>query len=264
MRVDNLKKMRVNQIFINHTNNISYNYMNNLTNNSMETKIYISPRDCRHFLYFLLSFELILVSIYFVINLIDQTPVLILGLFDLDGEFTIPSLFSAGQLFLVGIVFLSISLNKKLQGISFRVFFGVLSLGFVFLSFDEFFSVHERFFRLSKHLDDLPSFKQNHGIWIFPYLAFCALFILFSLKTIIKLRKNYKKETNMILFGVILFLFGAVGLEVFSYEFLRDENLLSSFYYIEVIFEELLEMMGISFILYSAILLRNKIYNLIV
>ena len=50
---------------------------------------------------------------------------------------------------------------------------------------------------------------------------------------------------------------GGVGLEIISYQFLREDET-SLFYIVEVAFEEFLEMLGASLILYGAILFSSE------
>lgn len=231
----------------------------------MNTKIYIAEKHLKKSFLIFVSFQIFMALIYLLNNILDQPYYQINSFFSLDGEFNIPALFSMGQLFLVSVVFFSISYNKKKHKLNIRIFFLILSFGFLFLCFDEYFAFHERassFLKTNNTLG-LPSFKGNHGYWILPYILFCVLFVILSFRTIIKIWSEYKKEMKIILVGIILFLFGAVGLEIISYEFLRaqNSNYDTLFYIIEVVFEELSEMMGISLILFSTILIRNKTYN---
>ena len=67
----------------------------------------------------------------------------------------------------------------------------------------------------------------------------------------------FQPETLMIATGIAVFLFGAVVLEIISYQFLHD-GATPLLYLAEVTFEEFLEMSGGSLILYGTIRFAMK------
>ena len=174
-------------------------------------------------------------------------------LFDLDGEATIPSWFSSMQLFLIGIVFLfSKQWPQKHQIVaSGWLFFA--GLGFMFLSADEAAVIHEKITRALKHIEWMPRFKGNHGIWIPVYLSVATVFAIMARRTIYSVFRVYPRQTKIMFSGMVIFLMGAVGLEILSYWYFRGTQypVLSQ---IEVGLEELFEMVGASIILYGSIL----------
>lgn len=217
----------------------------------------MSPQEASKFLFVAIIIEICFVLI-FLVGFMSSYQVHYL--FNLDREWNIPALFSAAQLFLVGIVFLSMSNHEKQQLFPSTKFLIFLGIGFIFLSFDESFSIHERLTLFYRHIDWIPSFKGNHGVWVVPYLTICFIFLLLAYKNFIKLWNNYRQETTIMAFGFIIFLIGAVGLEVISYQFIRGGEASLNIYILEVALEEFMEMIGISIVLYGAILLRTKVY----
>jgi hypothetical protein len=76
-----------------------------------------------------------------------HAPASIVDLFNLDGERNIPALFSSAQLFLLGIVFLSLAYRTKQERLLSPPFLAVLGIGCLFLSCDEGLEIHEKMCR---------------------------------------------------------------------------------------------------------------------
>ena len=165
----------------------------------------------------LLLAEIILAAIYLA-NIKLGKPLRPVGnWFDLDGETSIANWFSALQIFSVGLVFL---IASQFQNYS-RSFLTLISSGFIFLSMDEAVGIHERITELLKDFTWVPRFEGDHGIWIPIYLTIGLLLTLVSLKQFLRLWQQYKQGTLLLLIGITIYLIGAVGLEIVSYQFLR-------------------------------------------
>lgn len=222
----------------------------------MSIDIAFSEREARNLFIALLIFELFLFGIYLIdIENISHT---ISTLFDLDEEATIPAWFSSMQLLLVGILFLSSSNWPKYQQIVFPFFLFIAGLGFIFLSMDEAATIHEKLTYTLAKVEGVPRFKGENGIWIFVYAAIAIGLFVVASRTIISFFKAYPRQAIIMSIGCAVFLAGAVGLEIISYQYLLREPEYSQLYRIEVALEELFEMAGISIILYGTILCSNS------
>ena len=173
---------------------------------------------------------------------------------DLDGELTFPSWFSGIQLFCIGFLLIIQHYKEpRLKNISLW-FISLIGIGFMFLSLDEIILFHEKLSLRAVPLDWLPRFKNNNGVWIPIYVALIVTFLIFSRQKIKDLLQYYRNEAAIFSTGLFLFLLGGVVLEIFAYQYL-NLNELKKWYMLEVAFEEGLEMMGASVMLYASLLL---------
>ncbi|MBY6016758.1 hypothetical protein KUW04_02985 [Halomonas denitrificans] len=202
-----------------------------------------------------IAIEISLVILFFLTASFSDKSSLVAKLFNLDYEKNIPTLFSALQLAAVGLVFGAMSRQMKhKEALPYRLDV-ILCAGFLFLSFDELFSVHERITSSLKHLSYLPRFEGEHGVWIAPYLAVGLILFLLLMKPLLNVLRAYRRESQIIALGGTLFVLGGVGLEILSYELIREQDYPWYVYALEVALEEFLEMVGISIVLYGSLLL---------
>jgi hypothetical protein len=226
----------------------------------MDNKMYFnfSVNDAKKVFLLLITFEVFIVAIY-ALDMLHGIGWRLHVLFDLDGEGTVPAWFSSMQLFLIGLLFLMSGRNDEKQKIISRAFLYLIGFGFVFLSMDEGAGFHERVSTLLKHIEWLPRFEGNYGIWMSEYLLAGGVIGVVTYKQSIAFWKNYRRESIVIICGMTIILLGAAGLESVSYLYLRASSAGmnpkdSLGYRIEVTFEEFFEMLGASVILYGAML----------
>lgn len=205
-----------------------------------------------HLFLLVVGIELLLVFLYAtLVYLGDERPRFLIY-FNLDGERTIPALFSSIQLMLVGLVFAWMNwLQRESQAVA-QWFLVMGSLGFVFLGFDEAFAIHESITRQAQHVEWLPRFNGRFGIWVVPYLAVLVVLVTLSLGQVIRLYRLNPKAFWIMALGGLLFLMGAVGVEILGYH-IREHPHLHGSYLITIAVEEFLEMFGITLILYGAL-----------
>ncbi len=221
----------------------------------MRSRPYISVQAARRFLVVVIAFEMFLVAVFLADGILGEPSLTFHKLFDLDDEKNIPALFSSAQLFLVGIVFLSMAYQPRQLHFSSPRFLAVLGMAFIFLSFDEAISIHEQITKSLVHIEWIPRFRGNHGIWVAPYLFVGLVFFLLTYKELLTMWRNSRREITIMVLGFAIFLLGVVVMEVISFQFLREEGTSPYLYQLEVAIEEFLEMMGISIVLYGAVLL---------
>lgn len=213
-----------------------------------------STKSAKRLLFVLIAIEIFFAVVFLTYSLIgDPPPWIIHRWFNLNGEKNIPALFSSIQLFSVGIILFVIARQPRKLPLPSTIFLLILGAGFVFLSIDEAFSIHESITRMLKHIDWIPRFKGGHGIWILLYLSLILVFLSIFYKNFFAMWNQSKKETILVSSGLGLFLLGAVGMEVIGYQFLTVANT-PTLYILEITIEEFLEMFGISLVLYGVIL----------
>lgn len=128
----------------------------------------------------------------------------------------------------------------------------ILSAIFLFLSIDESISIHEKLivvFREYLNVSGLLYFA-----WVIPYGILLIIFIILYIPFLIKLEKNTR---NLFILSGIVFVSGAIGIELFEgqrYE-LNGEDFGFAIYYT---IEESLEMLGISIFIYSLLKFISK------
>jgi hypothetical protein len=206
-------------------------------------------------LFTLIGFELLLITLYFIIHILFATirwgP--LSPLFDLNGELSIPTWFSSVQLFVVGVIFLLTSQQNQESEFPSSRFMIISGLGFIFLSADEAAVIHERITKAAIKLDlKWLLFKNNHGAWIGIYLLLGLILLLAFRRDLQVLWTYFRRESFAILAGALIFLAGCVGIEVISYY-------INPFPKVEVLFEELFEMTGVTLILYGVMLFSMRI-----
>ncbi len=226
----------------------------------MDTYNLAIKEDAKKILIGLLIVEIFFVTIYGFTAFFDLSIMYLKTLFDLDHEGSLPAWFSSIQLFLIGLAFLIKSRIIDKHHSPSPYFFLIMGLGFIFLSADEAAAIHEKITPLFKHIEEIPRFKGNHGIWIFVYILIAILLLLSHFKYLVAMWKSYRNETIILSTGMAVLACGGVILEIVSYQFLRT-GLTPTSYIIEVIAEEFLEMFGATIVLYGAVLILFKKTN---
>ena len=219
----------------------------------MDTGIYVqfTAKDARKLLLAFLVFELCLTVIFFIAAQI-QGPFPFKLLFNLDSEVSLAAWFSSIQLFLIGLLFLFSSHWPKRHLIVQPKSLLFIGAGFIFLSMDESAAFHEKVTFVLKHIEWIPRFKGDHGIWIPIYGSLLMILALVFYRTIKSILIAYPRQSVIMAAGLTILIIGGVGLEIVSYKFLRYDDI--SYLYLEVGAEEFLEMAGASLILYGALL----------
>ena len=190
-----------------------------------------------------------LLGALYLADLLAGSPIwLIKRLVDLDGENSVPAWFSSMLLFLVGITFLVRALGEHVDKGPSNWFFFLGAAGFFFLSADEALFIHESAAEaLNKHhaeISMLLRFKGGYGAWIPIYLGVIALVGILTGPQVWRFRRVYRSSFNTLAIGVGVFLSGAVGLEIVSYQFKEIFVAVPAIHMAEIVAEEILEMLG--------------------
>lgn len=228
---------------------------------SFKTKFQISysPDDAKHVLFFLLGFEALLVLGFCIVWII--APGLKWGpislFLDVDREVSIPTWFSAIQLFAIGLLLILQARGAK----QLRFYLFILGLGFMFLSMDESAAIHEKIIDSAKRLDVQwllrLTFMGSHQAWMVPYVLVGLAVLLVGYRPVLFIWRNFRREAVLVAIGLVLFGIGGIGLEILSFEFAGTAS--DTAYNWTIAGEEFLEMAGMSIVLYGFMLLGIKI-----
>ena len=172
----------------------------------------ITVRDANILLIGLILFELCLVLIFAVDTALGSPRLSIQQLFDLDGEGNIPAWFSSVQLFLIGLLFLLKSRQLDPDHSPSPLFLLMVSAGFIFLSADEMASIHEKLSLVFKHVEWIPRFKEDHGLWVFIYAIIGLILLLANLRAVAAMWNRYRHATSIMAIGMGFVMLGGVGI----------------------------------------------------
>ena len=191
------------------------------------------------------------VFVLFIFNFIDIVSIYYLdnkniwgGRFSFNKEGNFPSLYSAFSIFFASVLLYIIAQSTK--GMKEYYYWLGLSFIFLFLSLDEWFSLHEKLASPTREL------LFTSGIfafaWIIPYSVVLLIFTLVYLRFLFYLPKKTK---YLFVTAGIIYVAGALGMEMVGgmiYEMYGRHNL---YYAIEYTIEESLEMIGIVIFIYA-------------
>ena len=186
----------------------------------------------------------------------DEGLLQLFRLFDVGEEESIPTWYSSFTLLLSSILLAVIAAVKRMRGDRYTLHWIGLSLIFLFLSMDEVVRIHEatgrdevRFF--VHNLTGLTFGGFTYFFWVVPGTAFVLIFSLAYLRFLVDLPRNTRR---LFLVAGILFVGGALGLEMLSARVVsiygiedweKVGGLPKILVGIQTSIEELLEMLGI-------------------
>jgi hypothetical protein len=173
-----------------------------------------------------------------------ENPV-ILKRFNLDVERSIPSLYTL-VLWLLCIALLSfIAYYKKKDQEPYKYWLGMVVL-FVFLSVDEFISIHETLSPYMYHM--LNASGLLFYTWVVLYFVALVILGLVYLRFMIGLPA---KTRNLFIFALLLFVSGAIGVEMLEGRYVEMYGRTPFFYLFLITLEEILEMVGLVVFIYA-------------
>jgi len=214
----------------------------------MNRSFALDPKALDRLFALLMITPFLLGAIYMADWLIGSPIWLIKRLVDLDGENSFPAWFSSMLLFLVGITFLVKALGECVDGGPSNWFFLLGAAGFLFLSADEALFIHESVGEaLNKHHSDVSQllrFKNGYGAWIPIYLGVIGVLGFVTGPQIWRFWRVHRCSFKTLAIGAAVFLSGAVGLEIVSYQFKEIFVAVPAIHTAEIVAEEILEMLG--------------------
>lgn len=221
--------------------------------NSSTPLLHISPAKVLqvlvYFIILLFSFSSILSFLKYYQQKSTNIVHILLNFFYLDNENNVPTYFSSLFLLTASLLLLYISLHKFHSSSSFRFNWLALSGLFLLLSMDEFMSVHELMIEPVQEAFNTTGFL--YYAWVIPGMVFAATVGLFFIRFLIHLKSRFRKRFMV---AALMYLGGALGIEMLG-GFIGYSQGTENFAYSMVAnSEELLEMLGITFFIYSLLL----------
>jgi hypothetical protein len=203
----------------------------------------------------LLGIDLLLTTLYIVFHIVadDVTWGPLRPFFDLNADVSIPSWFASIKLFAIAALLYGASAFRQ-QAVS-RGLLTIGALGFLFLSIDESARVHEKITAVARMLEFDWLLIAGQGAWITVYAAFGALLTILYGPALLRLSKRFPREAAIGAAGAVIFIAGAVAVEIVGYTLAPD----SAAYRLGVAFEEWFELIGVSTILYGTLLLHLRL-----
>ncbi|MBC52537.1 MAG: hypothetical protein CMQ34_01745 [Gammaproteobacteria bacterium] len=177
--------------------------------------------------------------------LVSDIPWVIRQLFDVDEENNIPTWFSSANLMLTGAMTLLLAAGKWQQRDRWRAHWMLLGWGFVLLSMDEMAGLHESVNVVT---------EASWAVYALPLVLVLALVFLRFLYNL-----PGRTAAIFILSGLI-FLGGAVGVELYTEPYLANDELNTLAYNLWTPVEEGMEMYGVILFQYALLdyLTRGK------
>lgn len=172
-------------------------------------------------------------------------------LFDLDEEQNVPTWYSSIALLLCSLLLAFIAYETDRQKKSYYYNWAVLAGIFLFLSIDEYASLHEGF---TNPLRESFNFKGYlYFAWVVPYGSFIIGLMFFYFKFLLSLPA---KTRNNFILGGLLYVTGAVGFDMLGgmqWELYDNYNPAFNFhlYVLYASIEEILEMTGVAIFIYG-------------
>ena len=212
----------------------------------------LTARDTRRLLGALVLVDVVLLGFYLLDWATDGRFWTVHTLFDLDGEGNVPAWWASAKLLGVGAALLYAGASARARRSPLALALTLAGAGFVFLSMDEAAWVHEKITTVLEGRGGF-AFSGGHGRWI-PVYAVLGLGLLVAFRrALVSLWREHRRETAVMAAGMFVLVLGGVGVEVLGYELVGDDGPLS-LRRPQVAAEEFLELVGVSVVLYGAVL----------
>lgn len=210
------------------------------------------------FLLLILSLSLGLVSLaaqFFRYLENDDDGLGLLPVMDVDHESSVPTIFSVQMLFLVVVVLSVISVFKHLSKDKFRWHWTLLTMGFLFMAFDEGSQIHELLTIPIRDLLGSGATGFFSFAWVIPGIILVLLVAFVFLKFIITLPRQ---TMIMCLVSGFIYLSGSIGLEMIGGNYAHAHSIHNLPYNMIVTIEEVLEMTGTALFIYTLLEYMKK------
>ncbi|BBB49370.1 hypothetical protein [Pelolinea submarina] len=166
-----------------------------------------------------------------------------IALWDVDTELSLPSIYSVFLLFIDCLLLALITMVKKKEKAALLGTWIFLTVGFLFLTFDEGACIHEKLMTPVRQQlgDDLPSYF--YFTWVIPALV-AIIFLGFLF---LKFLKNLTTKARIgFILSAAVYLGGALGMELIGGSFASEHGLENFNFNLLSTIEESLEMVGAS------------------
>ncbi len=183
----------------------------------------------------------------------------LIRLLDVDRELSIPTILSTFFMFGIAVLLEITTLIKMMERDQYTFRWGFLTLGFLYMAFDEGASIHELLMEpIRRALLNVEIPKIFYFTWVIPGIIVVVLLTLFFGKFLLKLPK---KTRNNFLLSALLYLGGAIGIELAGGFFVSLYGMKEFGFEALATVEEILEMLGLAFFLYSMMAYLRENYK---
>ena len=215
--------------------------------------IHLSPRRTIRFLLFaVISLGVASIVGQFSLYLLPDYPLkyTFASLFNVDGELTIPAVYSAVTLLLCSVLLAIIAYTKKISADRYVRHWGALSIIFLVLSLDEILGLHEIMFSpLGSELQPSSGF---YSAWVILGVTFVFICLLAFGRFLAAIPLQTRR---LFLTAGTLFVGGAIGMKLvggyYADSYALHSQPLNMTYAIITTIEELLEMLAIIVFIYA-------------
>lgn len=160
----------------------------------------------------LLSINALLIVAHLTVHWFELNSTInesIVKLFSMDIEYSIPSIFASLLLLSIAVLCVKIWANKKTKP---SWHWLGLALVFFYVALDEFFALHENLIEPTQNALGIEGGFLFFA-WFIPVLAILSVLVIVFAKFFFKLPKTTK---NLLIMAAVLFISGAVGVEMIS------------------------------------------------
>jgi hypothetical protein len=186
----------------------------------------------------------VVLFLYFYLG--DDEVFGLVDLFDFDIEGNVPTFYSAVAILLAAALLALITRANWHKEGGHRFYWLLLTCIFLFLAFDEAVAIHETIGSYFENFLDASGFL--YFMWVVPYGIAVGVLGVFFLRFVLSLPALTR---NRFIAAGLIFLSGAIGLEVFS---AREADMYGTYtitYTVLYTFEEVFEMLGIVLFIYA-------------
>lgn len=176
-----------------------------------------------------------------------ETALGIIPLFDFDGEFNLPSLFSFGLITSNALILFLIAKHSAVSQQE-RNYWSLLRYVFLFLAFDELMSIHERVGLILYSKMPNAFFLSDSRFWILPMSILLLLFAVYFFRFFWNLPPQLR--LRFLLAGLV-YLGGAIGVETLGDIYMWYHDKPDFYYGLLSSLEELMEMVGMILFLHA-------------
>lgn len=221
-----------------------------------EVKVYLYPKKILRFLLFIIT-GFVLASLFgqFTKLFLPDYPLrnAFAEMFNVDGDYSIPSLFYSYEFLFSSILLAIIAHTKKVAREKYVRYWQALSIIFFYLSLDKVLTIHQK---ISQALE---SRFHPHGFltyaWVVPGAIFVIIVFLGFLRFLTALPT---KTRRLILVAGTIYIGAALGLEMVG-GYIQDVYGSANIAYImEANIEEFLEMLGLVIFIYALLSYINS------
>jgi hypothetical protein len=165
-------------------------------------------------------------------------------LFDLNNEKNIPSFFQSMILVFSSVLLTLIWKTAKQQIDRNKRYWGILAIGFFYMSMDEWFMLHEKTNQFVRNLIEDNFLNFLRFPWILLGIIVVVIAILIFSKFVLQLDRKIKR---MFILAAVLYVLGAIGFEFLGGLFVDARGADNLAYSFISACEETLEMIGVIF-----------------